>query len=222
MFAVSNGHLECLKVLIEAGVDVNAKETSSGYTAVMYAAEQGNNECLKVLIEAGADVNIKTNDGQTILFTVTDRNLHHRHKKMIDCVEIMLTAGVKVNVRDNQGHSPLTWLLEYLKYGLWIVHARDKELVMLFFAAGETVNETGVRYVPAFLKPSAEICLMNICRETIRKHLLQISQVNLFVRVPRLPLPRLMTSYLLYDVKLHNEKNNVMSDVTKKGEGTTM
>ena len=122
------------------------------YTAVMYAAEQGNNECLKVLIEAGADVSIKTNDGQTILFTVTDRNLHHRHKKMIDCVEIMLTAGVKVNVRDNQSHSPLTWLLEYLKYGLWIVHAREKELVMLFFAAGETVNETGVRYVPAFLQ----------------------------------------------------------------------
>ena len=42
------------------------------------------------------------------------------------------------------------------------------------------------------------------------------------VRVPRFPLPRLMTSYLLYDVKLHNEKNNVMSDVTKEGEGTTM
>ena len=63
---------------------------------------------------------------------------------------------------------------------------------------------------------------MNICRETISKHLLQMRDVNLFVRVPRLPLPRLMMSYLLYDVKLHNEKGNVMSDVTKEVEGTTM
>ena len=56
-----------------------------------------------------------------------------------------------------------------------------------------------------YLRSSAEISLMNICRETIRKHMLQMSQVNLFVRVPRLPLPRLMTSYLLYDVTLDHE-----------------
>ena len=172
MFAAHRGHPECLKSLIVAGADVNIRN-NKGNIAIMHALKWGNSQCLELLIQGGADVNYQNNDGQTILFTVTDRHLFYRHKKMIDCVKIMLTAGVKVNVRDNQGHSPLTWLLEYLGYGLWIVHTREKELVMLLFAAGETVEEPGVRYVPAFLKPSTEICLMNICRETIRKHLLR-------------------------------------------------
>ena len=83
---------------------------------------------------------------------------------------------------------------------------------MLFFAAGETVDESNIREVSEYLSLSAEISLMNICRETIRKHLLPMSDVNLFVRVPRLPLPRLMTSYLLYDVTLDYDEDNNESE----------
>ena len=121
---------------------------------------------------------------------------------------MMFREEVKVNVKDTQGQGQLTGFLEYLRYGFWIVDPNEKELVMLFFAAGETVGETKVEKVPDHLKPSAEISLMNICRKTIRKHMLQMSDVNLFVRVPRLPLPRLMTSYLLYDVTLDYEEDN--------------
>ena len=47
-----------------------------------------------------------------------------------------------------------------------------------------------------------EHSLKNICREAIRSHLLQMSEVNLFVRVPSLPLPKALQSYLLYDQAL--------------------
>ena len=52
----------------------------------------------------------------------------------------------------------------------------EREFVMLLFAAGETVDESKVKNVPDYLKQSEEISLMNICRVTIRKHLLQMMQ----------------------------------------------
>ena len=99
---------------------------------------------------------------------------------------------------------------------------------MLLLSAGETVEKdrrirllkllnenNGIApvEVPEYLRSSAEICLKNIGRETIRKHLLKMSNMNLFYRVQQLPLPKLMTSYLLYDVTLEEEdsednKNN--------------
>ena len=78
--------------------------------------------------------------------------------------------------------------------------------MMLLFAAGENVDETKVEKVPYYLKQSKDISLINICRETIRKHLLQMSDVNLVHKVLRLSLPSLMTSYLLYDVAVEPEK----------------
>ena len=45
----------------------------------------------------------------------------------------------------------------------------------------------------------AEPNLKHLCREAIREHLLHLDQhENLFQRVPRLGLPALLQSYLLY------------------------
>ena len=60
--------------------------------------------------------------------------------------------------------------------------------------------------MPDYVKLSAENSLKNICREATRNHLLSIDDVNLFVRVPQLPLPQLMMSFLLYDVTLDKEE----------------
>ena len=40
MFAARNGNPQAIKLLVEAGADVNAKETLRGTTALMWAAEQ--------------------------------------------------------------------------------------------------------------------------------------------------------------------------------------
>jgi ankyrin repeat protein len=60
MFAARNGNPAALKVLLEAGADVNARETVRGTTALMWAIEQKHPEAVKVLLAAGADVAAKS------------------------------------------------------------------------------------------------------------------------------------------------------------------
>ena len=60
MFAARNGNPQAVKVLVEAGADVNARERLRGTTALMWAAEQRHPEAVKVLLAAGADVGAKS------------------------------------------------------------------------------------------------------------------------------------------------------------------
>ena len=81
------------------------------------------------------------------------------------------------------------------------IQCRNPEVIMLLFAAGETIRMADV-VIPDYLAPETNNTLMNICRTSVRTHLLVASRVNLFVRVPRLGLTKLLQSFLLYDVKL--------------------
>jgi ankyrin repeat protein len=60
MFAARNGNPDAVKVLLEAGIDVNARETVRGTTALMWAAEQRHPEALKLLLAGGADPALKS------------------------------------------------------------------------------------------------------------------------------------------------------------------
>ena len=215
-YAVSRG---CTDLLLKAGADVNIKDKYSR-TALFYAAENGCVQCTDLLLKAGADVNHRDKDGKTALFDAV-------RKGSSECIELLLKAGADANFKDecsellffanqctsaqllkmllcqgvkvNHGMNTITWILKY-RY-----HPRKEEIMMLLLAAGELIDETQVERIPDHLKPSAEISLMNICRETIRKHLLQMSDVNLFIRVPRLGLPAALQSYLLYDQTLDDD-----------------
>ena len=52
-------HIDCVKILTEAGADVNEMDDKN-FTALSYAAQGGLSECMKILIESGADVNTDT------------------------------------------------------------------------------------------------------------------------------------------------------------------
>ena len=167
-------------------------------------------------------MNIRDTNGETALFL---SSFHPRDftSDILNAIRVMLREGIKVNVRNNNGFNALTFHLDYTTHYPTSHSLHSSKFAMLLLSAGETVDKDermkllqllnknyGIAQAEVldYLKSPANISLMNICRETIRKHLLQMSYVNLFFQVPRLPLPRLMTSYLLYDVTLDFEEEN--------------
>ena len=60
--SANSGHPACMKAVIEAGVDVDWKD-SLGTTALVKAAAQGHHNCVELLTDAGADVNTVVQEG---------------------------------------------------------------------------------------------------------------------------------------------------------------
>jgi len=60
MMAARTGKTDALRVLLEAGSEVNAQESWGGTTALMWAVAEGHVEASRMLIAAGADVNARS------------------------------------------------------------------------------------------------------------------------------------------------------------------
>jgi ankyrin repeat protein len=98
-FAATNGHLESMKALLEAGAHVNDKDEDGG-TPLHWAAYKGHGECVTALLGAGADVNINDNYGLTPLHWAA-------YYGRGECVTALLEAGAYVNAKNNMGKTPL-------------------------------------------------------------------------------------------------------------------
>ena len=197
--------LRSLKFLIKAGADMNS--SCSGNIPLMGAAKNGCSESMKVLIETGADVNKTCSQtGNTALLEAAVAN-------QIDCVLLLLQSGAYVNIYNHRRFNALQ---------SHMVHSNPprKQLAILLFAAGE-VTFTSKNFKPPFRgedvieNPIVDfynqinmVDLKDICRRVIRAHLIRIDpRVHLFDRIPKIGLPTLLVSYLLYDVSLSDTDN---------------
>ena len=52
--AVGEGDIECVKILLSAGADINAKDAFRGETPLGHAIREGHTEVVQILKEAGA------------------------------------------------------------------------------------------------------------------------------------------------------------------------
>ena len=208
--AASKGHTECIRILLQAGADVNAIGYKN-HTALTLSCLHRRCESVQLLIESGADVNLSLDHGAALHVAVSEGSL--------TIVNILLRAGANVNVVDldyqtalmvavMKGNLGCVKLLFQAgaevrrdRYGYYALRCLqqlcDENIITLLDAAGET-NELNV----LLSDDDPTLCLKDICRRTIREHLLQMSRVNQFVRVPYLGLPSSLARYLLYDVSL--------------------
>ena len=163
-------------------------------------------ECVELLIQQGADVNISHNYlSSPLIFTVSYWVNHNT----LQCLKLLLQAGAHVNRIDYREKNALTVHFTGRK-------PVNERVVLLLCAAGETLkvritdglplrldkNYSDVEIPNHILYKTSHLELKHMCREEIRKHLLELSPVNLFTRAPRLGFPSVLTSYILYDVSL--------------------
>ena len=109
-----------MKILIDAGADVNETD-SQGNSPLIHAAKEGKNlsnlrlpsakvtqpsnylTCLGLLLDAGADVNMANKHGRTGLLLATARG-------NIKSMEFLLEAGSDINWKDGNGMTALMYV----------------------------------------------------------------------------------------------------------------
>ena len=85
-----------------------------------------------------------------------------------ECIYFLISEGDNVNKENRYG---ATALMISAEKG----HDICEKIIMLLYAAGETIDETEVQ-VPGYLK-SPYLSQKHLCRETIRQHLIEINMV---------------------------------------------
>ena len=99
--AVKSGNVKAVKLLLRAGVNVNAESSQPG-TALMIASQKGHVEVVKLLLEQqGINVDIQTSLGWTALMTASI-------KGQVAVVKLLLLQeGINVNAENSLGCTAL-------------------------------------------------------------------------------------------------------------------
>ena len=212
MIAAQNGHMTCMDLLISAGADVNGVDYYNR-TVLQHEITKGSTDCVKLLIRAGADVNIADDENNTALIkaaTLTGAD-PIKHETTCTVIKLLLRAGAHVN-KINYHHQ------NALQHHIAESQVVSRDIAMLLFAAGETIDGTTVprfdvyrsanaRFVNVpdyLLNTELTLCLKHLCREAIRKHL-KFNAVNLFVKVEKLRdfIPFSIMRFLLYNISVN-------------------
>ena len=196
MKAARKGNSTFVDLLIDAGADVN-DVNSSGSTALMLAATFGHCACIITLMKAGADVNKVDNEGNTALIKATTFGY------ITTPVPLLLQAGAKINIFNQQNQNAL-------QHHIMMSGCVNGGAVRLLVTAGETleggtstVTNTGNQLINLGDYLEQEDTLKGRCREAIRKHLLELDpREHLFYRIPKIRLPAVITSFLLFGISL--------------------
>ena len=164
-------------------------------------------ENLRLLIDAGADVNATDIDGNTALLNIFG-SAKHTTRRRAD-MHLLLKAGAKINMRNIKHRNAIQ---QYVHACDECYREPDRTMVLLMYAAGESLRGLKMKHrlvVESCLADDLSlgtICLKYLCREAIRKYLLELNyHENLFNRVPKLGLPPTLSKYLLFIDSLRNK-----------------
>ena len=230
MLALKFGSNTFLNQLIEAGADVNIRY-KDGNTILALASKFWRSVPVKSLIASGANVNVVDFSRNTLLHHILKKTIRDARlcSTAVQCIKSLLAAGAKVNTLDINYTKDLTSYFQLRnekvntllqtclstildkgpRYSLYprsrCNGACEAQVLTLFFAAGETVDDHPVK-VSDYLDPPTDICLSHICREAIREHMMKVDpHENLFYRGQQLGLPTALQEYLLYNVTLKDD-----------------
>ena len=105
--AAQCGKDDCLRLLIDAGANINAKHRQ-GFTPLISACSQGHDACANMLLQSGADVNMTDNNGCSPLMKALER-------RKLPCLNLLIRAGADVNTVNSRRHTPLMLAVLYAR-----------------------------------------------------------------------------------------------------------
>ena len=149
VFAARHGDIETVRILLDAGADVN-QVTEYGWTALLTATQNRYYQLGKYLLERGADPAIANKGGWTPLYIATDnRNIENgdyptRQPDMdhMTFIELLLDQGADPNARMMSSTETRTifthqWLREEGATAFWrAAQSSDTELMQRLLDAG--------------------------------------------------------------------------------------
>ena len=115
-------HKELLKLLIDAGADLELKD-KSGRTVLLTAIEYGKEGMAELLLEHGASYDTSDEHGTTALFKAANMGF-------VTCVEMLIAQGADVNKVNSGGFTPLHFA----------VSGGNEEIVKMLLDNGAKVN----------------------------------------------------------------------------------
>ena len=98
ILATDRGYVEIVRLLIDAGADVN-KVWGSGMTPLMRAVIAGRTEVARVLIEHGAHINAVNDEGLTAV-------RHAVNSANTEILGLLIGSGADVSIADKKGNTP--------------------------------------------------------------------------------------------------------------------
>jgi len=119
--AASRGLTEAVRILLDAGAEIEAKTKTEEKTALMLAADQGHVKVVQMLVAQRSNVNARDSDGKTALIVAAARGY-------ADIVQLLLQRGADINAKDRFEN---TALRNAEKYG-------GPEVTQLLRSAGAT------------------------------------------------------------------------------------
>jgi ankyrin repeat protein len=146
-----------VRIAVEHGLDVNAKDVSLGFTPLMNAAGNGDLESVKILLAHGADVNaVSAKDPINVLNGPID--LGYYTALMLasfygppEIVDALLHAGAKLDPKDIRGRTALHYAVS--------TEAQDPRIVSLLLKAGadpavkDLTSQTAVDWAAKYAHP---------------------------------------------------------------------
>ena len=90
-----NPHLKIVRMLIEAGADIN-KLTNCGKTPMRLAATSGHPKATKILIDAGADLNISSPLREAAKYAKYNGHLPDYCRRCQACADLLIQAGTTI------------------------------------------------------------------------------------------------------------------------------
>ncbi len=194
--AVRSGNEATVRDLCEQGADLQLRD-AQGFTPIFTAVEHGYLAIVELLIRYGCNLHDNSNWSQRSLLMCAAK------RGRPECLRVLLHAGTSLRLRDERGLNALSKAVFSYPY--------NTECINLLYAAGDCAGKVlkeyssdQIPYITLILEDHKHsLKLTELCRKVIRWHLIGLArhrQSNLFVTVPRLPLPRILRNFLLFNM----------------------